>query len=198
MCAWANDAFVAWLAQNSGYIKSKTVNAGVTSLLSLQDVGAYYGMYGRHQARPGLYIDNGPVNMPALASAAQQAYSLVGQLEDHQVAPPQMHGSGNGNLQYQSALMTFMIGRKHIRAEFAKIIDNYFDMYGYKSNRVGYPRINTRPCYTYVKTVGCSIDGNFPNDDAREIEDIFNKGIRFWKQSAVFGSFDPAVNNNQV
>jgi hypothetical protein len=69
-------------------------------------------------------------------------------------------------------------------------------MYGYATHRVGYPRRAVRPCYTFVKTVDCSMDGNVPTEDLRAIEGIFNKGVRFWKSTAVFGVYDIAVNNN--
>ena len=71
-------------------------------------------------------------------------------------------------------------------------------MYGYAIHKYGIPNRNARPCYTYVKTVDCSLDGNVPVEDLRLIEEIFNKGIRFWKTSATFGVYDVLVNNNRV
>ena len=40
------------------------------------------------------------------------------------------------------------------------------------------------------------MDGNVPVDDLRLIEQIFNKGVRFWRLNATFGVYDVAVNNN--
>ena len=88
--------------------------------------------------------------------------------------------------------------KKYIKPEFARIIDEYFDMYGYATHRVGVPNRAVRRCYTYVKTIGCSIHGNIPSEDIIEIQNLFNKGIRFWRSTAVFGNYDPSVNNNTV
>ena len=120
----------------------------------------------------------------------------LGTLYDHSRRPPQSHGANNGNLTYQAAQLTFCWYYKQIKQEYAEIIDKFFDMYGYKTNRVGVPNIAARPKYSYVKTIGCSIDGAIPGDYKAQIEAIFDKGIRFWESNAVFGNYDPNVNDN--
>lgn len=187
MCAWANDAYKAWVAQNAG-----TLAAGAYAIVSQGLTGAGRTLFG---LRAGSLneVSGGTRQMMGAYTAAA---AMVGQVRDHSVAPPTSHGNGNGNVQYQAGKMTFMWCHKHIRPEYAAIIDNFFDMYGYATHRVGYPRRNVRPCYTFVKTVDCSMDGNVPVEDLRTIESIFNKGVRFWKSTAVFGVFDNAVNNN--
>lgn len=70
-----------------------------------------------------------------------------------------------------------------------KIIDDYFTMYGYTINTVGKPNMNARPHYTYVKTEGCNIKANIPVDSAHAIEQIFDNGIRFWKNLSEMGNY---------
>lgn len=214
MCAWANDAFKAWLAQNASTIYSgaSIIATGIVSGLDITptmkqtSVPSYSGwgnpgsvpaLPGKGRATPQSYkdIDIGfDLNkaMPSLAAAS----AMIGRVADHSVAPPSAHGNSNGNLQYQAGKMTFMWCHKHIRPEYAAIIDDFFDMYGYAVHRCGIPNRNARPCYTFVKTVDCSLDGNVPVANLREIEAIFNKGIRFWRTNATFGVYDVAVNNN--
>lgn len=187
MCAWANDAYKAWVAQNAG-----TLAAGAYAILSQGLTGAGRTLFGLKAGSLNEVSGGARQMMGAYTAAA----AMVGQVKDHSVAPPTAHGNGNGNVQYQAGKMTFMWCHKHIRPEYAAIIDNFFDMYGYATHRVGYPIRNVRPCYTFVKTVDCSMDGNVPTEDLRAIEDIFNKGVRFWKSTAVFGVYDIAVNNN--
>ena len=174
MCAWSNDAFKAWVAQNAGTITAKAIATGVdwaTALLNPANGGT---------------------------GAFNSTLGLLGEMFDHRRMPPQAHGNDNGNLLFQNDKLTFSFRRKFIKAEYARIIDSFFDMYGYATHRVGLPNLNARPCYSYVKTVGASIDGLLPASVCSELEGIFNKGIRFWKTSAVFGSFDPGVNDNRV
>lgn len=201
LCSWSYDTFKAWLAQNAGYIAASAVTVGVNAISAATgDTTSVIPNAQRFsQGRQSLVLDyDEQSNAGGWGGVVSQAAHLLGGVRDQYVKPPTSGANAQGSLLQQAGLLNVMVGRKHIRPEYAQIIDGYFDMYGYKVNRVSIPNRNARPCYTYVKTVGCSIDGNLPNDDIRELEAIYNKGIRFWKPTAVFGNFDPAVNDNRV
>lgn len=204
MCAWANDAYKAWVAQNAG-----TINLAVAGVASSwvktglaykrqndTEKSGFIGSVMDARKNDRQYQGERQSFDKSLQSSIAATAALIARLRDHAVAPPTAHGSGNGNLQYQMGKMTFMWCYKHIRAEYAAIIDDFFDMYGYAVHRSGIPNRNARPCYTYVKTTDCSLDGNVPVNDLRLIEDIFNKGVRFWRTNATFGVYDLTVNNN--
>lgn len=211
LCSYTIDSFKAWLAQNAGTLVAagaglvggwiSTIAGGIIAGGALTATGAMSGGYvGSHlalsSAEEGLLNRyNEGVKMPStgLISATLGA---LGQLYDHSRRPPQVHGSNNGNLIYQAGQLTFCWFYKQIRTEYAATIDKFFDMYGYKTNRVGTPILNARPKYSYVKTIGCSIDGMIPGDMKSIIENIFDKGIRFWQPDANFGNYDPEVNPN--
>lgn len=203
MCSWMNDAFKAWVAQNASTIY---YGASVAAASILPGVAT-----GKELGNLNRVLDD-PLNIPtnvnkdytglqqshygSVLGAAAACGAVVARLADHYVMPPQAHGNLNANTQYQLGKLNFMICNKHIRPEYAAIIDDYFDMYGYAIHRRGVPNRNARPCYTFVKTVDCSMDGNVPVNDLRVIEQIFNKGVRFWRVNATFGVYNPAVNNN--
>lgn len=187
MCAWANDAFKGWLAQNGGTLYASAASIAMQGALGIGKTVAGLGPADLRLAEQGVQQIGGALTAASL---------MVGKVADHYVAPPSAHGNGNGNILYQSGNMTFMWCHKHIRGEYASIIDDFFDMYGYAVHKSGIPNRNARPCYTYVKTADCSMDGNVPVDDLRLIEQIFNKGVRFWRLNATFGVYDVAVNNN--
>lgn len=210
MCAWTYDTFRAWLAQNAGTIQAGIggLMAGWIGAFSLGPAGVAgavngdpLGLVGQGAGQAAL---GGSITTPSELSFNPSrglmgaTLMALGQLRDHSIKPDTNKGNGNGNLQYQAGNMTAMYCKKHIRPEFAKVIDKFFDMYGYATHRVGTPNLSARPCYTYVKTIGCSIGANIPGDDCTLIQQIFDRGIRFWKATARFGSYDPAVNNNQV
>lgn len=209
MCSWTNDAYKAWVAQNAGSIAAGTLGLAAewATVLApwLMAGGAAGGAAGSTALSTFTSGTNYPVHEAGLMDGFAPSKGLIGstlaamgQIYDHKRKPPQSHGNGNTSLNYQAGLLTFYYYRKHIKEEYAKIIDSYFDMYGYKVNKVGIPNRNVRPCYTYVKTIGCAIDGALPADDAKAIQNIFDKGIRFWKPQATFGVYSPLVNNNQV
>ena len=76
-----------------------------------------------------------------------------------------------------------------IKKEFAVILDNYFDMFGYKINRVKVPLKNHRARYWFTKTIDCNIDGGITNDDLAIIKNCYNNGITFWRASATMGDY---------
>lgn len=88
----------------------------------------------------------------------------------------------------------YAIHLMEISAEYAQIIDNFFEHFGYavKLNKV--PNINTRPHWNYVKTSDCYITGNCPANDLAKIISIFNHGVTFWKVPSEVGNY--SLNNH--
>ena len=211
MCSYTIDSFKAWLAQNAGMVTAAGLGlagqwvttiggaylagAGLTMTGAMSNgyVGQHLQLSGAEQAMLNRY--NQGAQMPS-GGLIGGTLAALGSLFDHSRRPPQIHGNSNASLAYQSGQLTFSWYYKQIRTEYAAIIDKFFDMYGYKTNRVGTPVLNARPKYSYVKTVGCSIDGMIPGDMKKAIENIFDKGIRFWQPNATFGNYDPDVNPN--
>lgn len=211
MCAWVNDAYKAWVAQNAGTINATIFAAGVSWGDTLIKGKNYIDGIANVRDATNFNVKNKDTLMGKLISAENQdlkdfsqslgrsliaTAGIIGKMRDHAVQPPQAHGNSNGDVIYQSGKMTFMIANKYIRTEYADIIDSFFDMYGYAIHKCGIPNRNARPCYTYVKTVGCSLDGNVPVSDLKLIEEIFDSGIRFWRTNATFGKFERSYNDN--
>lgn len=93
--------------------------------------------------------------------------------------------------------MTIGVMKKHIREEYARIIDDYFTVYGYATNRVKVPNISVRPHWTYTKTIGSNVvSKTCSNNDVTLINTIFDNGITFWKNASEIGnySFDNSPN----
>ena len=82
-----------------------------------------------------------------------------------------------------------MFYKYKIRREFAEIIDGYFNMFGYATNRVKQPNRNSRPHWNYVKTKGCVLHGGVPADDMAHICAIYDRGITFWKHGSEVGNY---------
>jgi hypothetical protein len=59
-------------------------------------------------------------------------------------------------------------------------------MFGYKVNSLKIPNITGRTNWNYVKTVGCYLAGDIPQEDLAELKSMFDKGITFWHNPATF------------
>ncbi len=105
---------------------------------------------------------------------------------------------GSGNACLVTGSFGFLFSDKRIKKEYAAIIDEFFDMYGYAQNRVMKPNIHARVKWTYVKTTNCSIIGSIPNDDAKLINDIFDNGITFWVNGSEVGNYGLANLNRPL
>ena len=99
-------------------------------------------------------------------------------------------GMTAGNVMVGARKLNFRCYDVDINAVDAQIIDEYFQMFGYKVNRVKVPEMNHRPYFWYTKTIDVNIDGAMPNNDLQKIKDCYNNGITFWKPSARMGYYN--------
>ena len=67
-----------------------------------------------------------------------------------------------------------------IKAEFARVIDNFFSLYGYKVNIVDLPNFRGRKSWNYVKVVDANLSGYIPVDALRELKSMLERGTTFW------------------
>ena len=79
--------------------------------------------------------------------------------------------------------------RMSIRAYTARMIDDYFTMFGYAQNKILTPNKHARSRFTYVKTIDSNVYGNLPNNAKNEIAKLYNRGIRFWADTQNFRNY---------
>lgn len=164
-CSFVIDAFKAWFAQQ-----------GVPQILD-------FGI----NAVSGLAF-NGVQNLAV--GGAKTAGSLLSNGYRASIASDIGRGNLNhGSMSCANGEQTFFGGRMSINAQTAKIIDDYFTMYGYATNRMKTPNISSRPHWNYVKTIDATITGSAPADDLRKIESAYNNGITFWKNGNEVGDY---------
>ena len=114
-----------------------------------------------------------------------------------ELQPPQVAGNTNcGDVMTASENNTFAFITETIRYNQARIIDKYFDMFGYKTNLVKVPETNHRANWWYTKTIDANIVGDIPESDMEKIRQCYNQGITFWKNPANMYNYD--VDNSIV
>lgn len=90
-------------------------------------------------------------------------------------------GSSNTTLLAYDFMNDDVFTRYNIKRQFAEKIDEFFSMYGYKTNKLKLPNLDNRSEWNYVKTVGANITGaNIPSDDLFALKQMFNDGVTFW------------------
>lgn len=103
---------------------------------------------------------------------------------DMKSRPPITHNAPTGNAKFGMNAIGYHINRWYPKLEYIKILDDYFDMYGYNVSTVKTPQYNSRQKWNYLETVNVNIEGkndnNIPQDDMQELKQIFNNGITIW------------------
>ena len=174
-CAWAGDVFKAWWAQN----KASFVTSGLTSVVSAVANGVVGSMGG---------VNASSIVHSALNIGATVANS-VAKIEDIKNTPSQTHGqTQTDSLNPAIKKVEFTFFKASINKQYAEIIDDYFDRYGYATKRNKIPNRAVRQHWCYVKTTGCTVKGSIPAEDMEKIIGIYDNGVTFWKSADAFNN----------
>lgn len=164
--AFNNDVYTNWLTQNG-------VNIGLNVLSSGLQVASGIGMMA---TGAGALAGAGNI-----ASGALSIANTLGSVYQHSLIPDSVSGNVNcGDVNFTLGLTNLEFKRMSIKNEYAKIIDDYFSMFGYKVNTVKVPNITGRTNWNYVKTIDCNFDGDIPQADLNIIRTMFNNGVTLW------------------
>lgn len=162
--SWQGDVYTNWLTQNS-------VNLGVNLATSTGGIVA------------GVATGNVASGVSGILGIA----STLGSVYEHSRIPNQVYGNQNsGDVTFSDNKSTFTIYRRTIKYEYAKIIDDFFTMYGYKVNRLATPNIHKRVNWDYMKCIDVNLEGDIPEKDLDKIKSLFNNGCTFWHNSSTF------------
>lgn len=176
VCSWNTDSYAIWLAQNQLNMNLAMKKAAVTAV-----VGA---------------ASKNPIMLTEAASGAVGAISET--ITGSQIAneiPDQVHGNPNSSDYNFSKDLNISFRRMSIKAQYARIIDEYFDMAGYATNRVKVPNVFGRRNWNYVQTIGCYIEADIPQSDLQTIKNMFNHGVTFWHNPSTFADYSQ---NNDI
>lgn len=172
-CSWTTDTFAKYMADRFGTV-------GIMSDIALSVASSPI-----NSTRAGGLAYAGSV----IDSLAVNAYHSLMEVYRAKVQPDQSHGQSTNDLNALSGEWCFTAYRVRITEEFARIIDGYFDQFGYAINTVGTPSRKNRPHWTFIKTKGCTLSGSIPSDSVRRICDIHDKGITYWSNPEEVGDY---------
>lgn len=161
MCSWQSDPYTNWLTQQA--VNNRMQIAGATMNII------------------GGLATGGEASISGAASIG----SIINEYYTHALMPPQSHGTNSGDNNFgDKAFYTYY--KFTIKQEYAKIIDDYFTMYGYQVNILGTPSIHTRSNWNFIKCVDVNLEGDIPEADMDKIRSLFNNGCTFWHTTSQF------------
>ena len=172
-CAYNIDTFKAYVAQNSMRIATNLAVGAVevgTGIAAAANTG-------------------GQMGMQQVSGGAIQIANQLATLYDKSTLPNQAKGVQSSYINFAAGIKGFQFFYAHIRAEFAQIIDEYFNIFGYATHKVKVPNRNMRPHWNYVKTIDVNITGSIPADSMARIKAIYNSGVTFWMNGDEVGNY---------
>lgn len=177
---WSDDEYTNWLTQNSVNIGLGIASNGLTIV----------GGTGMMATGGGAVAGAG-----AVVSGAMSIANELGAVYQHSLQPNSAKGNVNaGDINVCDHKNGFYFYKMSIKEEYAKIIDNYFSMFGYKINRVKVPNITGRSNWNYVKTINCNFDGDIPQTDLNIIRTMFNNGTTLWHNPSTIYNYSNSNN----
>lgn len=170
ICAWKSDYYTSWITQNA-------VNVGLGLTSSLVSLGSAYSSGSVTGAANSL--------LGGIGGVMSEVYKA-------KMKPEQAHGNVNSSDILPAWQRYFTVDCLSLRYEIAEIVDKFFSMFGYKVNIVKKPNVTGRRNWNYVKTIGCYIEADIPQDDLQRIKDMFDNGVTFWHNPTTFADYSQA------
>lgn len=171
-CSWGSDMYLAFLSQ-----------VAATAATVTGHIGQYSGA--DKTIAPSVTTGKPVVVQSDFGRATDLMTNLTNQFKvDHSV-----RNATNSTALFNKERLRFEYVVKRITGEYAKIIDDFFDKYGYACNKVKVPNRTSRPQWNYVKTADCCIAASLPSDIVIKIQDIYNNGITFWNYADNIGDY---------
>ena len=164
--SWNADMYTNWMTQNGINIMGIKLNAAETQILK----GATEALIGGAT----LDAENIGGGLGKMFGAIQTQYKAS-------MIPNQIGGQVNaGDITFAYDKLSPTYYKMSIRYEYAKMIDDFFTMYGYKVNRLATPNIHKRTYWDYIKCGEVNLEGAIPEADLNKIRTMFNNGCTFW------------------
>lgn len=183
--SWKSDSYTNWLTQNAVNMQTQWKTTAISAGVDLLG-GAWGG------GIPGAVLGGVAGTHEIITTAREQHLAKT----RANFVPDQANGNINaGDFVWSKLRSPFTYLPMCIKPEYSACIDQYFSQFGYKCNRVKRPNITGRRNWNYVKTVGCYIEGNIPQEDMAEIKSMFDRGITLWHNPATFADYSQ---NNDI
>ena len=177
LCSWTTDAFLGYLSQNAVSAPLSIASSGLAAVRTLGGIGAAASATA--------------VGTVAGGSAVIGIASTIGNFVEASLQSNQLKGSISGGSNTAIGIQTFAFYPKTIRAEQARVIDDFLTKYGYKVNQVKTPNITSRTRHNYLKVQDCILKGNIPREALSIMIQNRTKGITFWHVNDI-GNYTPS------
>lgn len=166
-CAVANDSFAQ-------YMNGNIIKIGLSSLAAVGGIAA------------GAVTKNPAGAIGGISSLV----NTVGDIAQAQRIPDTTIGTmGSGGSLYSANELQVRAVQMGWDENSAKAADDFMSIYGYATNNVVTPNLNSRNLWNYVETADCNVQGDVAYNVRETLNNIFNSGVFVWHTNAI-GNFN--------
>lgn len=176
VCAWTKDTYLNWMTQ-MGINNMANAGAGIIKIGISPLVGKYAG------------IESG---VQSVANGVEDIYNAWQEERLQEFAPNQAMGNtNNGDVNFPLGLSNITFTHMSIKNEYAVILDQLFNRFGYTVRAIKYPNITGRPYWNFVQTGSeeKTVYGSIPQNYIDEINNAFSRGVTIWHNHNNMGNF---------
>ena len=194
ICNFQNDMYTNWLTQNSINVLGQTITSDDINIAG-NIIGGVSGIATNLMA--GNMLGSGLSATSAISGIA----GAVMQQKQHNMISPTINGQLNSaDVNVASGNNTFHFYKMSVKAEFARMIDGFFNLFGYKTCQVKLPNQTGRTYWNYVQigegeSIGYnnSTDISVPSASMEIINQVYRKGVTIWHNHDNIGNY--SLNN---
>ena len=196
ICNFQNDMYTNWLTQNSINVLGQTITSDDINIAS-SIVGGISNVFSN--ALSGNLIGAGGSVVNGFGGIAN---ALMQQKQHNMIAPTVVGQLNSADINVASGLNTFHFYKMTIKAEYARIIDDYFNVHGYKTNRVKIPNFTGRTYWNYVQIADQECIGysnqtiSVPTKSMELINNVYRRGVTIWHNHDNIGNY--SLNNTII
>lgn len=189
---WVGDAYAQWKSANmNGYFISQVAQGTQNTLNTVEAITKAAG------SGANMHTTFGAVN--EIMNLFDQAGNIMRTIGNARVSGTVLGGSNNADVNTACALdkYGFQMITYMCQAYIMNAVDDFFDRYGYKVNRLKQLDRKTRPRWTYIKCHEVHLSkGGYINHNARMyIQSILCNGVTFWADPDRIGDYSNPEEN---
>ena len=187
--------YADWLLTNSNSLNVNRNYGAVTGILGVGSLIAGIALAG---IKPVAGVGTILGGLGAMFSGSRQVDTANALDRDKQMIPTSLNTLSNtSEINACSNTNGFWFYDYTIKREFAKNIDDYFDMFGYKVNSLEIPELSTRVNWNYLRIIDPNIEGNnIPEKDLNIYKQMLTNGITFWHNPNTFRDYSQSNGNS--
>lgn len=199
MCNWNQNEYADWLLTNSASLNVQAMTGVIQGVVATGQIIGGIAIAGLGKSFTGaMGLGMATAGLNNVAGAYSNIVGAMATNTDHSKIPNSTQGlASGGDINFADNRSGFYFYHYSIKKEFAKIIDDYFSMFGYRVNSLEVPNLTSRRNWNFLKIIDPNVEGDIvPEKDMNKYKEQLKQGITFWHDPTTFRDYSQSNGNS--